>query len=803
MQTMACSETSTDVNPPGPRGLAGQEFACIARNGFGDPGNAYCHAMGWFRDRLYVGTTRHTLFGCSPYDRGCEMDIWPVQVPDVPWEVDWRGQIWRFDPETCRFENVFVSPMTPGSRGFDVPVNVGFRDMAVYQGRSDPEPALYITSWGSHMGAGPSLVRSFDGVEFEHIGLDAIAKFANKTLRPLTTFRDRLFTANAGQVGKTDADQRGGMILVSRDPGRGEWELASEPYFGDPKNLAVFDLTEFNGHLYAGTFNPYDGFHIWKTDAEGEPPYKWKKVIGDGAGRGRLNEGAITLCEFRGALYAGTGIYNCGFDRIYNIGPAAPELIRIHPDDSWDLIVGEPRCTAHGLKSPTSGLLSGFGNPFAGYLWRLCNHNGAIYAGTAVWSTWLPFTRRERWPTEMQELFTLKRQDELLEKYGGFDLWQSQDGDRWQPVTVNGFDNRFNMGARTMVSSPSGLFVGTVNQFGPKVARRRVAGWRYEPNSDGGAEVWWGHHKPLDRDVKLVPLEEPPRWRLPASELIQADATGRDALAEFYSHSAWRHVGYWLSGTKNAVQACENLMEELIAFTRPDEGLKAPDHPSEDRLQAWQRNRPNPKESPQVVAPAPVEEDVLVIGSGLSAMVQHLLKYYKPGGIMGVSASRREISRCRRQLPWIAFCRSKLHRLRVGTRRFDKVFSIEGPSLCRSRQSLLAAVYRVLKPGGQVVFSDMVLESVKHTEASNESEYQRLLQGLGYTEVQVTDATENCARAFASQFSAYLRMKSFEGAFSPDAIEKARRSSPAKGVPITSYWLISARRPPIDSESVR
>jgi len=792
---MANSETSMNMNPPAAQGLAGREFACIARNGFGDPGNAYCHAMGWFRDRLYVGTTRHTLFGCSPYDRGMEMEIWPVEVPDVPWEVDWRAQIWRFDPDECRFENVFVSPTTPGSRGFDVATNVGFRDMAVYQGRSDPSPALYITSWGSHMGVGPSLVRSFDGVEFERVGLDTIAQFANKTLRPLATFRGRLFTANAGQVGKTDADQRGGMILVSEDPGRGQWELASEPYFGDPKNLAVFDLAEFNGHLYAGTFNPYDGFHIWKTDAEGKPPYKWKKVIGDGAGRGRLNEGAITLCEFRGALYAGTGIYNCGYDRLHNVGPASPELIRLHPDDSWELVVGDPRLTSHGLKAPVSGFMSGFNNPFAGYAWRLCAHDGAIYASTAVWSPWLPFARRHRWPKSLRETWSRKREEQLLEQYGGFDLWQSSDGDRWQPVTLNGFNNRFNMGARTMVSSPRGLFVGTVNQFGPKVARQRAAGWRYEPNDQAGAEVWWGRGDPLDRDVEIVPLEEPPRWRPKATLPTRAELPPVDPLAEFYSHSEWRHVGYWRSGIKDAARACENLMEELLAFTRPEGSLKAPDHPSEQCLQQWLQNRPDPMASPCVAASPPAARDVLDVGCGLGATTHYLMKYYRPDGIVGLSGSRRQVSRCRKRMPLTSFFHSRIPRLKTKERRFDLVFCVEELGRRGKRRKLLEEIYRVLKPGGRLVGSDMRVENEVGKEAVDPDRYRRMLEQIGFANVHIIDATEQCAVEFRRNWIAFMRSGELSGGFEQNAINAATRSLPGKGKPILQYLLLTAVRP--------
>ena len=75
----------------------------------------------------------------------------------------------------------------------------------------------------------------------------------------------------------------------------------------------------------------------------------------------------------------------------------------------------------------------------------------------------------------------------ILDNQSGFDLYRSHDGENWVPVTTNGMDNPYNMGLRTMVSSPAGLFLGTANPFGPKVMP--LGGDRYVPNPRGGCEV--------------------------------------------------------------------------------------------------------------------------------------------------------------------------------------------------------------------------------------------------------------------------------------------------------------------------
>ena len=42
-------------------GLIAKNFRKISINGFGNPYNSYAHSLAWFRDHLYVGTTRAPL----------------------------------------------------------------------------------------------------------------------------------------------------------------------------------------------------------------------------------------------------------------------------------------------------------------------------------------------------------------------------------------------------------------------------------------------------------------------------------------------------------------------------------------------------------------------------------------------------------------------------------------------------------------------------------------------------------------------------------------------------------------------
>jgi hypothetical protein len=57
----------------------------------------------------------------------------------------------------------------------------------------------------------------------------------------------------------------------------------------------------------------------------------------------------------------------------------------------------------------------------------------------------------------------------------GFDLWVTDDGLSWWPITLNGFGDPLNMGGRTLKGTDHGLFVGTANPFyGAQVWQVRI-----------------------------------------------------------------------------------------------------------------------------------------------------------------------------------------------------------------------------------------------------------------------------------------------------------------------------------------
>jgi hypothetical protein len=151
-------------------------------------------------------------------------------------------------------------------------------------------------------------------------------------------------------------------------------------------------------------------------------------------------------------------------------------------------------------RAPLSGLKSGFGQFFNGYIWAMGVHDGWLYCGSYDWSITLRWARFDEAPERVRQVMQSIGPETIIAAEGGADLWRSADGENWLPVDRQGFGNPYNWGIRNLVSTPLGLFVGTANVFGPRVAMRKDAGWDYQDNPDGGLEVWLGNRPDERRD---------------------------------------------------------------------------------------------------------------------------------------------------------------------------------------------------------------------------------------------------------------------------------------------------------------
>ena len=476
-------------------GLRERDFRLVNDSGFGDGANSYAHSMAWFEGRLYVGTTRATFAMMKAMASLPDIKPWPILASDDVYDADRRAQIWRYDPANGEWKRVYLAPWVPNRVKRPVPRYVGFRGMTVFQTPPDTKPCLYVSTWAPAQAEPPDILRCEDGENFGNVPRPPWDRSV-RSFRTLQPYSGRIHTSptgsNTGQGGSRESVGSEATVYAASNLHTGDWCAAGPEGFGDKTNLTIFEMAEFNGRLYAGTVNATSGFQLWRTEGTQAPPYNWTCVLTRGGDRGPYNEVVVSMAEFNGALYVGSGIINGGYHRELQVGPAAAEILRVWPDDSWDLIVGHPRTTAQGLKVPLSGYSPGFDNLFNGYIWRMAVHDGWLYAGTFNWINMLPYLPSYKWPEDVLVLLERWGAEDLVRNYGGCNLWRTQDGTTWECVTRSGFANKYNWGVRTMASTPHGLFVGTANVFGPWVAAQRDGSWVYLPNARAGLEVWLG-----------------------------------------------------------------------------------------------------------------------------------------------------------------------------------------------------------------------------------------------------------------------------------------------------------------------
>lgn len=451
--------------------LRATDFTRIGDQGIGNPRSKIAESLCVFQNRVYVGVTHHQASG--PEDAARILCWDPVADS---WDTAYESPLVPAD-ELASAAGGVGGPQARGGAGQAaeiadmVPLDRGYPGMRVFQGPGESAPGLCVgtlSNWGAR------ILRSVDGGRFEAVSEPGFGDPTLLSFRSFASFEWKLFVAPAGTVTRDTLDRnfcRQAMIYVSDSPSDGEWKPAMAPGFGDPGNRAIHSMGVLHGHLYAATGNPERGFQIWKTDAQGPPPFEWRPVILDGAGRYNVNELVLTMATFKGALYVGTGLPGFGYDREHHCGPGATELIRIFPDDGWELVMGSPRFSPQGLQVPVSAMGPGFEDPFNSVAWSMTEHDGCFYVGTNNWHAFHIAFSGER---VMQ---------------GGFNLWATEDGEAWEPVITDGLGNPFSCGAPALLSTPHGLFLGTSSHQEIEPLWRRRSGQPGEARP-AAMEVW-------------------------------------------------------------------------------------------------------------------------------------------------------------------------------------------------------------------------------------------------------------------------------------------------------------------------
>jgi hypothetical protein len=332
----------------------------------------------------------------------------------------------------------------------------GFRSMAVYRAQADGRTYLYT---GTMAVRTPSVWRTATGEpgEWEKAFTfpdDPASKIGS--IRSLVAHDDGLLYMSTTPIDDITSDGIGQIWVTDGT----SFEPVIADGFGNPNNVGITTMASYNGCLYAGTYNPTQGYEVWKLRCVADPTAPPQQIISGGAGQ-HHNEAAMSMRVFKDHLYLGTGI-PLGFNPVTHHGPRGCSVLRISPDEGWELVVGPED------DYPLSGYGPGFGWYLNSYCWYMKEYDGQLYLGTWDLSRTIAFLAQD---AEHVAPATRPLLDHLVAKpqdWGspvGGDLYRTADGVHWEPVFLDGLGNPDNHGIRTLEPTPFGFFVGTENPF--------------------------------------------------------------------------------------------------------------------------------------------------------------------------------------------------------------------------------------------------------------------------------------------------------------------------------------------------
>jgi ubiquinone/menaquinone biosynthesis C-methylase UbiE len=146
----------------------------------------------------------------------------------------------------------------------------------------------------------------------------------------------------------------------------------------------------------------------------------------------------------------------------------------------------------------------------------------------------------------------------------------------------------------------------------------------------------------------------------------------RPLTREYYGRSDFFNFGYWFEDTRTQKEACENLMEKLLAFIPEKKGT------------------------------------ILDVACGLGATTHHLLGYYRATDVVGANIAHVQLETSRVNAPGCSFVVMDAVNLGFEDCAFYNAICVEAAFHFDTRERFLGEAHRVLKPGGHLVLSDML-----------------------------------------------------------------------------------------------
>lgn len=237
---------------------------------------------------------------------------------------------------------------------------------------------------------------------------------------------------------------------------------------------------------------------------------------------------------------------------------------------------------------------------------------------------------------------------------------------------------------------------------------------------------------------------------------------------QYFDYSDFANFGYRDEATRSQKEACENLMEKLLAVVPEKKGK------------------------------------ILDVACGKGATTRHLLKYYPPDAVTGINISERQLEKARANAPDCDFRLMSATEMDFEDESFDAIICVEAAFHFDTREKFLREAWRILKPGGTIMLTD-ILSSLK-TERSSKllteknhiedpEEYEELLTRVGFEHAQTIDATDECWVRWNENLVEWVHEKYLEGVLKKGQYRFFLFDRYVRAAAVRYYILAAARKP--------
>jgi len=239
----------------------------------------------------------------------------------------------------------------------------------------------------------------------------------------------------------------------------------------------------------------------------------------------------------------------------------------------------------------------------------------------------------------------------------------------------------------------------------------------------------------------------------------------------YYGHSDFYNYGYWGDGATSQKEACEALVEKLVSFIDDKRGK------------------------------------ILDVACGLGASTRQLLKYYDAANVVAINLSEVQLERARENAPGVDFRYMDAVHLDFPDNSFENIICVESAHHFRTRDVFYKQAFRVLKPGGKLVTSDITgPKSVWQENALvDDKDLASHLEEAGFEDVVVEEVTEDTWKAFSRHLLRWPAAARRRGEINWRQFISvwlfSRLYVPVTGIGVKRYCLTSARKPPVVEEA--